>query len=100
MMKVVKYGEDEYCSDCSGRAVSQLSDYNDSFEKWVNELEKKYGRESARRPLSEETFAEAMQRRESLRQRCHAVGAKLSFKQKMFEKFEQKLQGYESDLVS
>ena len=97
---VVKHGEDEYCSECSDRAASQLSDCNDGFENWVNELEGKYGGDLTHHPLAiENTFAAAMQKRESLRQRCHAVGIKLSFKQKMFEKFEQKLQGYECDLV-
>ena len=100
MKMAVKYVRlDEYCSSCTGRAALQLSDYNNSFEEWVVELEEKYGRESAHRPLAEETLAEAMQRRESLRQRCHAVGSKLLFKQKMFEKFEQKLQRFESDLM-
>ena len=99
MKMMVKHGEDVYCSECCNRATSQLSDCNDSFEEWVNDLEEKYGRESVQQPSAEETFAAAMQRRESLRQRCHAVGRKLSFKQKMFEKYDWHLNTYESDLV-
>lgn len=99
MMNHINHGAQRYCSSCNEIAATQLSSRNKCFEEWVNELEEKYGGDSAQRPSAEETFAEVMQKRVSLRQRCHAVGSKLSFKQKMFERFDQKLQRYESDLV-
>jgi len=100
MINHINYGAKRYCSSCNEIAATQLSSRNKCFEEWVVELEEKYGREFFQQPSAEENFAAAMQRRESLRQRCHAVGRKLSFKQKMFEKFEQKLQRYESDLMN
>ena len=99
MHKYIKYGAHSSCSECNERAASQLSYWNDSFERWIHSLEEKYGKEPAQQPSAEERFAAAMQKRESLRQRCNAVGRKLSFKQKMFEKYEQKLNSYESVLV-
>ena len=99
MMNHINYGAERYCLSCNEIAATQLSSRNKCFEEWVVELEKKYGGTSSQWPLAEGSFASAMQRRESLRQRCDAVGIKLSFKQKMFEKFDQKLQRYESDLV-
>ena len=99
MKVMVKRGTDYCCIDCIEIAASQLSQCNDNFERWVHSLEEKYGKEAVQQPSAEEWFAAAMQKRESLRQRCHAVGSKISFKQKQFEKYNKKLNSFESALV-
>ena len=96
----IKYGEDEsYCSDCNERATSQLESCNESFEHWVKELEERYGIKNVSQSPVVEDFSDALQARELLRQRCNAVGNKLSFKQKQWERFDSKYKHYESDLT-
>jgi len=97
MMNHISYGAERYCSSCNEIAATRLSSRNKYFELWVNELEEKYGRESIQQPLADESFAAVMQKRESLRQRCLAVGRKLSFKQKMFERFDKRLYSFEAE---
>ena len=95
----IKYGEDDYCSDCNERATSQLESCNESFQHWVKELEERYGTNHVSRSHVVEDFSDALQARELLRQRCNAVRNKLSFRQKQFERFDCKYKRYESDLT-
>ena len=85
---MVKRGTDYCCIDCIEIAASQLSQCNDNFERWVHSLEEKYGKEAVQQPSAEERFAAV-----------NAVGSKISFKQKQFEKYNKKLNSFESALV-
>ena len=90
---------DDNCSDCNKRATSKLVEYNTSFEGWVKEMENKYGVEHANsRPTVGDDFSAALEERKQLRQRCHAVGSKLSMKQKQFERYHYHCNRFESEL--
>ena len=92
---------DNYCSDCKSRAALKLSESNKSFGRWVQSLENKYSHAnhtSSSMPSTED-FSQAMETREELRRRCHAVGNKLLLKQKQFERFDYWCKHYESNLA-
>lgn len=100
LLKEVVRHPDYYCSDCKSRAALILSESNRCFGKWVLKLEGKYsakGRDC--RTSAGEDFSQAMEAREELRQRCHAVGNNLLLKQKQFERFDILFQQFESTLA-
>ena len=92
----LKYGGDWYCPRCSNRAIAYLSYCNESFEKWVNQLEERYGIKHVSQSPVVEDLADAVNERKQLRQRCKAVGNILSFKQKNFERFDNVYRMYQS----
>lgn len=87
---------DSYCSDCNKRAAAKLSELNKQFEEWVTRMEGKYGGVNVSPIFSTDDIFVAMKEREMLRERCSAVGAKLSFKQKQFERYDSTRDRYES----
>jgi len=100
LKEYTKLGETSFCLDCTEWVTSQLSDHNEAFKGWVSELEGRYGI-VCNGNLSSVSgdFSEAMRERDQLRQRCVAVGHKLSSKQKMSESYDAKFNSYESKVV-
>jgi hypothetical protein len=90
-------GSDDLCSGCEARALLNLAADNEVFGTWVQELEDRYsvkGRDCWTYASSD--LSQAMDAREELRKRCHAVGELLLPKQKKFENNESRFEGYES----
>jgi hypothetical protein len=90
---------EDLCSSCEARALLNLADDNECFGTWVEELEERYslkGRDCWTYTSSD--FSQAMDAREELRKRCHAIGELLLPKQKKFEDIESKFEDYESHL--
>lgn len=74
----------------------KLSGYNKEFEAWVVKMEEKYSGNNISSLSSTDDISVALKDREQLRERCNAVGNKLSFKQKQFEHFDGLLKEFES----
>jgi hypothetical protein len=64
----------------------------------VQELEDKYSVKGRDCWTLADSLSHAIDAREELRKRCHAVGKLLLPKQKKFERYESKLDSYESHL--
>jgi len=97
----IEIGEDDFdpCSLCDERSCKALLEYNNKFNVWLNDMENKYsgGSQNTRRGYSAPvTFSEHMRERSSLLQRCAAIGDKLPFKQKQFERFDDHAKRHES----
>ncbi|KAL3764635.1 hypothetical protein ACHAWO_010439 [Cyclotella atomus] len=93
-------GSDVLCSDCEARALLNLAHANECFGLLVQELEDKYsvkGRDCWTCASSD--LPQAMDAREELRKRCHAVWEVLLPKQKKFEDYEYMLVRYERYLA-
>jgi len=95
----MKRGEDEFCSNCNERAVSELLECNLAFEKWIQKMENKYsgGKHALALVATRGTFSEQMEKRQKLRERCNAIGDRLPMKQKEFEHFDYMVEYYDSE---
>lgn len=98
MVKHIRFGADAFCSDCNARAASRLAWRNTQFEGWVVDVESRYGVDGKRLLCTSESFSDHLKERDILRQRCAAVRGKLPPKQIAYEKFEEKVRGFEEPL--
>ena len=85
----IQIGPEFFCCECNERAISKLSEHNDDFEDTVERLEIKYGAVKKKGNVQYPAhFSGAMKRREHLRERYHAVGSNMNWKQREAERYE------------